>query len=82
MGPGALEGFFPEQFDGADGLGGSLAGKFLLALKVDAILAELLRGEVVGGLVVVFAELTQAGPVGFFGAGPDGQQLQVIGEGF
>ena len=49
---------------------------------MDAVLAELLGGDQVGGLVEVLAELADTGLVGLFGAGADGQELQIIGEGF
>ena len=81
-GPGAAERFFPEDLEGADGLGAGLAGDLFVLLEVDAVLAELLRRDQVGGFVVVLAELAEAGAVGLFGAGTDGQELQVIGEGF
>ncbi len=38
--PDPFEGFFPEQFDGADGLSAGLAGDFLVRLEMDAILAD------------------------------------------
>jgi hypothetical protein len=81
-GPGAAERFFPEDLEGADGLGAGLAGDLFVLLEVDAVLAELLGRDQVGGFVVVLAELAEAGVVGLFGAGTDGQELQVIGEGF
>ena len=79
--PDALEGFFPEQLEGADDLRGSLTGDFLLRLEMDAILAELLGGDEVGGFGVELAELAEAGVVGRFGAGAEGQEGQIIGEG-
>jgi len=80
-GPGAAEGFLPEDFEGADGLGAGLAGDFLVLFEVDAVLAKVFRRDQVGGLVVELAELADAGVVGLFGARADGQQFQVIGEG-
>jgi hypothetical protein len=50
-------------------------------LEVDAILAELLGRNEVGGFAIVFAELAQTGVIGLLGAGADGQELEVIGEG-
>src|SRR5437667_6630172 len=41
--PDSPQAFFPKEFDRAQGLGGSLAGDFLDALKMDEILAQLLR---------------------------------------
>ena len=55
---------------------------FFVGLEMDAVLAELLGGDQVGGFAVELAELAEAGVVGLFGAGADGQELQVIGEGF
>ena len=79
--PGLAEGFLPEEFDGAESLGGSLAGDLLDGLEVDEVLAELLGRDLVGGEVEMFAELTDTGEVGLFGAGTDGQELQIRGEG-
>jgi hypothetical protein len=45
MRPDAVEGFLPEDLEGADGLGGSLAGDLLDGFEVDAILAELLGAD-------------------------------------
>ena len=81
-GPDAFEGFLPEQFEGADDLGGGLAGDLLDGLEVDAILAELLGGDQVGGFGMELRELAQAGEIGLSGAGSDGQEGQVIGERF
>jgi len=41
-GPKTAQGFFPEELDGADGLGGGLAGDLLLALEKDEVLAQFL----------------------------------------
>lgn len=49
---------------------------------MDAILANILGAELVGGFAVKLTELTDAGVISLFGAGADGQKLQVIGEGF
>ena len=81
-GPDAFEGFLPEQFEGADDLGGGLAGDLLDGLEMDAILAELLGGDQVGGFGMELGELAQAGEIGLPGAGGDGQKGQVIGERF
>lgn len=80
-GPGTLEGFLPEEFDGAEGLGGGLAGDLLDGLEVKEVLAELLGRDLIGGLGEEVAELTDAGVIGLFGAGSDGKELQVVGEG-
>ena len=68
--------------DGANGLGAGLAGDFLFRFEMDAILAEILGREPVGGLIVKLAELADTGVIGLFGARADGQQLQIIGKGF
>ena len=80
-GPDAFEGLFPEELEGADDLGGGLAGDFLFGLEMDAVLAELLGGDQIGRFGVELTELAEAGEVGLFGAGADGQELEVIGEG-
>ena len=49
---------------------------------MDAILADILGREPVRGLIVKLAELADTGVIRLLGAGADGQQLQVIGEGF
>jgi len=48
VGPDALEGFFPEELEGANDLGAGLAGDLLVRLEMDAILAELLGGDQLG----------------------------------
>ena len=80
--PRALEGFLPKDLEGADELGGGLTGDLLDGLEMDAVLANLLDGHQLRGSVVVLAELAHAGVIGLFGAWADGQQRQVIGEGF
>ena len=78
--PDAFERLFPEELEGANDLGAGLAGEFLFGLEMDAILAELLSGDLVGGFAVELAELADAGKVGGFGARADGQESEVIGE--
>jgi len=51
-------------------------------LEMDAVLAEVFGREQVRGLVVMLAELADTSVVGLFGARADGQELEVIGEGF
>ena len=80
--PEAFEGFFPEELEGANDLGGSLAGELLLGLEMNAILAELLGRDEVGGFAIELAQLADAGEVGPLGAGADGQEGEVIGERF
>jgi len=81
-GPSAAQGFFPEELDGADGLGGSLAGDFFLALEEDEVLTELLGRDLFGGFDEMLGELADTSPVGLLGAVADGQEPEVIGEGF
>ena len=81
-GPSAAQGFFPEELEGADGLGGGLAGDLFLALEEDEVLAELLGGDILGGFGEVLGELADASPVGLLGAVTDRQEPEVIGEGF
>ncbi len=60
-----------------------MASHLLDRLKVDAVLADLLEGDQVGRApLVVFAELADTGEVGLFGAWADGQEFQIISEGF
>lgn len=77
-----FESFLPEEFDGADGLGAGLAGGLLDGFEMNAVLADLFWGEQVGGAIVKLADLAQAGVIGLFGAWADGQELEIIGEGF
>jgi hypothetical protein len=78
--PGLAEGFFPEEFDRADGLGGSLAGEFLLRFEMEEVLTEFFGGDQVGGFAVMLAEFADARPVAQRGAFGQGQQTQVIEE--
>jgi len=80
--PDAVERFFPEEFKGTDGLRGSLTGDLLVRLEMDAVLADLLGGEQIGGLGVELAELANTSVVSLFGARADGQQFEIIGERF
>ena len=66
--PDPLEGFFPEQFDGADRLGAGLAGDSLVRLEMDAVLANLLSTDQLGGFAVELTQLADAGVVSRFGA--------------
>jgi len=81
VGPEAFEGFFPEELEGADDLGGGLAGELFFVFEVEAVLTELLGGDQVGGFVEVFTDVTDGVVVSVFGAGADGQERQVVGEG-
>lgn len=49
---------------------------------MDAILADLLGRNQVGRLAVELAELAHAGVISLLGARAEGQQLEIIGEGF
>jgi hypothetical protein len=80
-GPGALEGFFPEELEGADDLGGGLAGELFFVFEVEAVLTELFGRNQVGGFGEVVADVAEGVVVGGFGAGADGQQGQVVSEG-
>ena len=79
-GPGALEGFLPEELDGAEGLGGSLAGEAPFGLEIDEILTEFLGADLIGGAVEVLGQLADAVPVALLAAGQERQQGQVFGE--
>jgi hypothetical protein len=79
-GPGALEGFLPEQLEGADDLGAGLAGNLFDGLEMDAVLAELLGGDELGGFGTKLGELAEAGEIGLFGARGDGEEGEVVGE--
>jgi len=79
-GPDALEGSLPEELEGADDLGGGLAGDLLDGLEMNAILAELLGGDELGGFGIKLGELAEAGEIGLFGARADGLKSQIIGE--
>jgi hypothetical protein len=48
---------------------------------VEEVVAELLRRDLIGGGVEMLTQLTDAGVVGLFGAGTDGQEGQILGEG-
>ena len=62
-----MESFFPEQFDGADGLRAGLASDLLVGLEMDAILADLFGAKQLGGFAVKLTELTDARVIGRFG---------------
>jgi hypothetical protein len=77
-GPGTLKGLFPEDLDRADGLGGGLAGDLPFGLEMEEVLAELLRGDQVGGFLEELTEFAQAVPVAQDRAFGQGQQTQVV----
>ena len=78
--PGAAEGFFPEKLEGADGLGGSLAGQFPFGFEMEEVLAKFLGAEEVGRLAKELAQLAHAGPVAEDGAFGQGQEAEVVEE--
>ena len=80
--PGAPEGLFPKELDRADGLGAGLAGNLLVGLQMDAVLAKVFGREPLRRATVELTELADAGVISLLGARADGQELQVIGEGF
>ena len=82
MWPLALKRFFPEEFERADELGGGLACDLLDRLEMNAVLPDLLEGDQLGRAVKILADVADTGVIGLFGAGTNGQKLQVIAEGF
>lgn len=82
VGPDAFEGLFPKDLDGADGLSAGLAGDLFVGLEVDTILADVLGLEAIGRFGEELAELTDTGVIGLLGAGADGKEFEVVGEGF
>jgi len=68
-GPGPLEGFLPEEFDGAQRLSGALASEAPVVFEIDEILAEFLGADPVGRAVKVLGELPHTGPVALLTAG-------------
>ena len=79
-GPDAFEGFLPEQLEGADDLGAGLAGNLFDGLEMDAVLAELLGGDELGGFGTKLGELAEAGEIGLLRARADGEESEVVGE--
>jgi len=78
--PGALEGLFPEQLDGAEGLRGGGTGETTLGLEVDEVLTQVLGLKPIRGATEVLGQLAQTGPVGALAAGLEGQEREVVGE--
>jgi hypothetical protein len=76
-----LEGFFPEELEGANDLGAGLAGDLLVRLEMDAILAELLGGDQLRRLDVILTELADASQISFARARAQRQEGEVIGKG-
>jgi len=81
IGPDAVEGFFPEELEGANDLGAGLAGDPFVGLEMDAILAELLGGDQLRRPDIMLAELTDTGQISLLGARTEWQEREVIGEG-
>ena len=80
--PSASQGFFPEHFDRTKGLGAGLASHLFVLFEMDEVLAKVFGGELVRRFIVILTDLAKAGVVGLLGASADGQQLEVVGEGF
>ena len=49
---------------------------------MDEVLAKVFGAELVRRFIVILTDLAKAGVVGLLGASADGQQLEVVGEGF
>jgi len=49
---------------------------------MDEVLAKVFGAELVRRFIVILTDLAKAGVVGLLGAPTDGQQLEVVGEGF
>jgi hypothetical protein len=79
--PNPPQAFLPKEFDGAKGLGGSLAGDFLDALEMDEILAQLLGRDQVWSRLEILGPLANTGEVSLLGARGNRQELQIVGEG-
>ena len=62
-------------------MGGGLTRDLLNRLEMDEVLAELFGGQLIGGLAEMFAEVANTGVVSFLGAGAQGQEREVVGEG-
>jgi hypothetical protein len=75
--PKSLEGFFPEQFDRAERLGGSLTRDLLDALELEEVLAQFLDGDLIGRFLIALAQLADTCQVGRDGARAQGQQEQI-----
>jgi len=80
--PGTPEGFLPKEFDGAQSLGGRLAGHLLDALEMNKILAQLLGRNQIRSDVKMFGPLANTGKVGLLGARSDWQEFEILSKGF
>ena len=78
--PGLAEGFFPEKFDGANILSGSLARDFLLGFEMEEVEAQFLRSDQIRGLAIKLAEFADACPVAQDGAFGQREQTQIVEE--
>ncbi|MCI0538591.1 MAG: hypothetical protein L0Z50_25570 [Verrucomicrobiales bacterium] len=78
--PGLAKSSFPEEFDRADVLGGSLAGELFLRFEVEEVLAEFFRSDEVRRLAEILAEFADACPVAQDGAFGQREQVQVVEE--
>ena len=80
--PSAPQGFFPEHFDGTQGLGAGLASYLFVLFEMNEVLAEIFGRKLIRRSVVILTDLADAGVVSLLGAPTDGQKLEVVGEGF
>jgi hypothetical protein len=78
--PGALQGFFPEDFDGTKGLSTGLASYLFVLFEMDEVLAKVFGRELIRGFAVKLSDLANTGVVSLLGPSADGQQLEVVGE--
>ena len=76
--PGAMKGFFPEEFDSTNGLSGGLTGQFLFLLEKYKILPNLVGRKVCGIGLKIFAELTDIVIISLAGSVGKGQETQVV----
>jgi hypothetical protein len=76
--PGAMKGFFPEEFDRTDGLGGGLTGQLLFLLEKNEVLPNLVGRKVCGISLKIFAELTDIIVISLAGSVGKGQKTQVV----
>jgi len=80
--PGPPEGFLPKEFDGAQGLGGGLAGDFLDALEMNEILTQLLGRNQIWSGIEILGPLANTGEVSLLGARRDWQEFEILSKGF
>ena len=71
--PGASQGFFPEHFDRAKGLGTGLASYLFVLFEMNEVLAKVFGRESIRRSVVILTDLADTGVVGLLGAPTDRQ---------